>query len=112
MYIVIPGYFLSLGLSLFVPKIYTAIAFDSGGVASGPMASTFILPFAVGACYQISGSNAILSDGFGIVAMIAMTPLITIQSLGFKAIIEKRMREKARMKKILDADDEQIINFM
>lgn len=112
MYIVIPGYFLSLGLSLFVPKIYTAIAFDSGGVASGPMASTFILPFAVGACYQISGSNAILSDGFGIVAMIAMTPLITIQLLGFKAIVENKVKETIAMRRILSEDDKQIIDFM
>jgi hypothetical protein len=112
MYIVIPGYFLSLGLSLFVPKIYTAIAFDSGGVASGPMASTFILPFAVGACYQIWGESAILRDGFGIVAMIAMTPLITIQLLGFKAIVENKVKETIAMRRILSEDDKQIIDFM
>ena len=112
MYIVIPGYFLSLGLSLFVPKIYTAIAFDSGGVASGPMASTFILPFAVGACYQIWGESAILRDGFGIVSMIAMTPLITIQLLGFKAIVENKVKETIAMRRILSEDDKQIIDFM
>lgn len=113
MYVAIPGYFLSLGLSLFVPKIYTAIAFDSGGVASGPMASTFILPFAIGACYAITGnSDSILSLGFGIVAMIAMTPLITIQLLGFKAIVENKVKESIAMKRILGEDDEQIIDFM
>ena len=112
MYIVIPGYFLSLGLSLFVPRIYTAIAFDSGGVASGPMASTFILPFAIGACYQLLGENAILSNGFGIVAMIAMTPLITIQLLGFKAIVGNKVKETIAMRRILSEDDEQIIDFM
>lgn len=112
MYIIIPGYFISLGLSLFVPRIYTAIAFDSGGVASGPMASTFILPFAIGACYKLLGESAILRGGFGIVAIIAMTPLITIQLLGFKAIVGNHVKEKIAMRRILSEDDEQIIDFM
>ena len=112
MYIIIPGYFISLALSLFVPKIYTAIAFDSGGVASGPMSSTFILPFAIGACLTVQGEAAILRDGFGVVAFIAMTPLITIQLLGFKAIVENKVKEKIAMKRILDEDDEQIIEFI
>lgn len=112
LYFIIPGYFISLGLSFFVPKIYTAIAFDSGGVASGPLTSTFILPFAIGACVQLHGEAAVIRDAFGVVAMVAMTPLITIQLLGFKDIISKRVREKNRLRKIIDADDEQIINFM
>lgn len=113
LYYIIPGYFISLGLSFFVPKIYTAIAFDSGGVASGPLTSSFILPFAVGACIAIYGSpDKVLDDAFGIVAMVAMTPLITIQLLGFKAVFVKRVKEKTRLKKIIGADDEQIINFM
>ncbi len=113
LYYLIPGYFLSLGLSFFVPKIYTAIAFDSGGVASGPLTSTFILPFVIGVCFTFTGnSSAILTDAFGLVAMVAMTPLITIQSLGFKAVVTKRMKEKIAMKRILGADDEQIISFM
>ncbi len=111
MYIIIPGYFISLALSLFVPRIYTAIAFDSGGVASGPMSSTFILPFAIGACC-FAEPTLILSHAFGIVALIAMTPLITIQLLGFKAIVENKIREKIAMKRILSDDDEQIINFI
>ena len=111
MYIVIPGYFISLGLTMFVPRIYTAIAFDSGGVASGPMSSTFILPFAIGAC-SIVQPTGILSHAFGIVALIAMTPLITIQLLGFKAIVQNKVKETIAMKRILDDDDEQIINFM
>ena len=111
-YYIIPGYIISLGLSFFVPKIYTAIAFDSGGVASGPLTSSFILPFAIGACLVLQGESKVMLDAFGIVAMVAMTPLITIQLLGFRAIMAKNVREKARMKKILDADDEQIINFM
>jgi hypothetical protein len=81
-YYVIPGYFLSLALSLFVPPVYTAIAFDSGGVASGPMTSGFILPFATGVCVCLQGEAAVLRDAFGVVAVVAMTPLITIQILG------------------------------
>ena len=112
LYYVIPGYFISLGLSFFVPKLYTAIAFDSGGVASGPLTSTFILPFVIGICFVLQGESAILLDAFGLVAMVAMTPLITIQALGFKAIASKHLRERSAMKRILDEDDEQIIRFM
>ncbi len=111
-YYIIPGYFISLALSLFVPPVYTAIAFDSGGVASGPMTSGFILPFAIGVCVSLQGENAVLRDGFGVVALVAMAPLITIQLLGFKAIVSNKIKEKRAMKRILKADDEQIINFM
>lgn len=83
------GYAISLIISFFVPNIYTGIAFDSGGVASGPMTSTFLLPFAMGACEAVGGN--IMTDAFGIVAMIAMTPLITIQTLG---LFERRRRAK------------------
>ena len=112
MYYLIPGYFISLGLSFFVPGIYSAIAFDSGGVASGPLTSTFILPFAIGACTALQGVESVMSDAFGMVAMVAMTPLITIQTLGFKAVTSRRVREKLAMKRILEKDDEQIISFM
>ena len=111
-YYIIPGYFISLALSLFVPPVYTAIAFDSGGVASGPMTSGFILPFAVGACVALQGGEAVLRDAFGVVALVAMIPLITIQLLGFKGIIDTHVQERKAMKRILDADDQQIINFM
>ena len=111
-YYIIPGYFISLALSLFVPPVYTAIAFDSGGVASGPMTSGFILPFAIGACVGLQGEAAVLRDAFGVVALVAMIPLITIQLLGFNGIIAERRAEKRAMKRILDADDQQIINFM
>lgn len=77
---ILPGYFIALCLSCFVPKIFTAIAFDSGGVASGPMTATFLLPFAMGACQAVGGN--IVQDAFGVVAMVAMTPLITIQVMG------------------------------
>jgi hypothetical protein len=69
-----------LVLTFFVPKLFTAIAFDSGGVASGPMTATFLLPFAMGACEALGGN--IITDAFGIVSMVAMTPLITIQIMG------------------------------
>jgi hypothetical protein len=80
MYFIVPGYGIALLLTLFVPKIFTAIAFDSGGVASGPMTATFLLPLAQGACLAVGGN--IVTDAFGVVAMVAMTPLITIQILG------------------------------
>lgn len=112
-YYLIPGYFVSLGLSFFVPKLYTAIAFDSGGVASGPLTSSFILPLSIGACTVIHGGDgSILSYAFGIVAMVAMTPLITIQILGFKAIVSRFFRNRNMMRRIQDADDEQIIDFV
>ena len=111
-YYVIPGYFISLALSLFVPPVYTAIAFDSGGVASGPMTSGFILPFALGVCVSLQGPEAVLRDGFGVVSLVAMAPLITIQLLGFRALVSEMIAERRAMKRILDADDQQIINFM
>ncbi|MBQ8398200.1 MAG: DUF1538 domain-containing protein [Clostridia bacterium] len=80
MWFLIPGYAIALILTFFVPPIFTAIAFDSGGVASGPMTATFLLPFAMGACSAVGGN--IITDAFGIVAMVAMTPLIAIQILG------------------------------
>ena len=113
LYYLIPGYAISLGLSFFVPKMYTAIAFDSGGVASGPLTSTFILPFAIGACMMIDPTgNQVLTNGFGIVAMVAMTPLITIQLLGFRSVITKMIKEKIAMRRILIEDDDTIIEFM
>jgi len=111
-YYIIPGYFISLALSLFVPPVYTAIAFDSGGVASGPMTSGFILPFVTGICVCLQGEAAVLRDAFGVVALVAMTPLITIQLLGFRALMTERVKERRAMQRILDADDQQIINFM
>lgn len=80
LWFLVPGYLIALVLTFFVPKVFTAIAFDSGGVASGPMTATFLLPFAMGACEAIGGN--IITDAFGIVSMVAMTPLITIQGMG------------------------------
>ena len=111
LFYLIPGYLISLGLSFFVPKIYTGIAFDSGGVASGPLTSSFILPLVIGACGSVWGNDSIYSLAYGVVAMVAMTPLITIQALGFKAVMSAKVRQQIIMKRILSADDEQIIYF-
>lgn len=90
----IVGYVISLVITFFVPPIYTGIAFDSGGVASGPMTTTFMLPFAVGACEAYGGN--IMTDAFGLVAMVAMTPLITIQVMGLWSNVKRqRMIKKA-----------------
>ncbi len=91
----IPGYAIAIALTFFVPRIYTAIAFDSGGVASGPMTATFLLPLAMGACEALGGD--ILTDAFGLVAMVAMTPLITIQLLGliYKSRLSPQKQENA-----------------
>jgi NADH:ubiquinone oxidoreductase subunit 3 (subunit A) len=81
MWFVIPGYAIALILTFFVPDIYTAIAFDSGGVASGPMTATFMLQFLIGVCSAAGGN--VLTDAFGLVATVAMMPLISIQIIGF-----------------------------
>ena len=88
LWFLIPGYAIALGISFFVPKIYTAIAFDSGGVASGPMTAAFLLPMAQGACSVLGGN--IVTDAFGVVAMVAMTPLITIQVMGLASRIRAK----------------------
>ena len=95
LWFLVPGYALALILTLFVPKIFTAIAFDSGGVASGPMTATFLLPFAQGACEAVGGN--VVTDAFGVVAMVAMTPLITIQILGVVYQYQERKKDKEEM---------------
>lgn len=77
----LPGYMISVSLMFFVPKLFVGIAFDSGGVASGPMTATFILAFTQGAAGAVKGAD-VLADGFGMIAMVAMTPLIALQVLG------------------------------
>ena len=88
MWVVIPGYAIALVLSFFVPDIFSSIAFDSGGVASGPMTATFLLPFAVGACTAVGGN--VVEDAFGLVALVAMTPLIAIQVMGLSYRLKQR----------------------
>ena len=79
-WILIPGYLIALVLSRLVPPLFVGIAFDSGGVASGPMTTTFLLPLSLGACEALGG-NA-MTDAFGVVALVALTPLIAIQIMG------------------------------
>ncbi len=88
MWIIVPGYLIALALTLVVPPTFTAIAFDSGGVASGPLTATFMLPFAMGACQALGGN--IMLDAFGLVAMVAMMPLITVQIMGLIYVIKTR----------------------
>ncbi len=104
----IAGYAVSLVISFFVPPIYTAIAFDSGGVASGPMATTFILPFAVGSCEMLGGN--VMTDAFGVVAMIALAPLITIQVLGLGSKVQHKIKMK-RVYEELQSIKDDIIYF-
>ena len=103
MWFLIPGYAISLLISFFVPPLYTGVAFDSGGVASGPMTTTFLLPFAVGACEAVGGN--LLTDAFGIVAMVAMTPLITIQVIGLYAQMKHRAQRRRRADQLSRIDD-------
>lgn len=102
-WLLIPGYAISLGLTFLVPNIFTGIAFDSGGVASGPMTATFLLPFAQGACHALGGS--MMTDAFGIVAMVAMTPLVTIQVMGLSSVVRHKLarrRLRSRMERVED----------
>ena len=92
LWFIVPGYVLALAMAFFVPQTFTAIAFDSGGVASGPLTATFMLPFAMGACNAMGGN--IMTDAFGIVAMVAMMPLITVQAMGVVYVIKSRRQAK------------------
>lgn len=96
MYILVPGYLVALILTFFTPPMFTGIAFDSGGVASGAMVSSFVLPMAVGATYTLSGGNTalIMTQAFGCVAFVALTPLISIQILGI--VYERKTRRIKR----------------
>lgn len=108
LYFLIPEYAISILLSFVVPSIYTGIAFDSGGVASGPMTATFLLPLATGACNSLGGN--ILTEAFGIVAMVAMTPLITIQILGLINTMQVYKTNKLALNKLCE-DNLDVIYF-
>jgi hypothetical protein len=137
----VPGYVIALALTFVVPKIYTSIAFDSGGVASGPMASTFVMPFAIGFTYAAGYANAkaagmdmtygsgaasdvfassatqsymsnyVFQNAFGCVSMIAMMPLIVIQLMGLYAEIKRAIILKKVQEKFIEPDDLQVIHF-
>ena len=111
LYIIIPGYILCFILAFFVPKIYTAIAFDAGGVASGPLTSSFILPIAIGVCSNLNGSESILNYGFGVVSLVALSPLLSIEILGALSVFKEKRRIKKAVKQVLLEDDKKIIRF-
>ena len=105
-YIIIPGYIISLVLSKLVPPIFVGIAFDSGGVASGPMTSTFLLPLCIGVCESLGGN--IMTDAFGVVALVALTPLIAIQVMGlvYKFKVNKAKKNITSVSEIPVESDE------
>ena len=109
-FIIIPGYIIALAMSLFVPKIFVGIAFDSGGVASGPMTSTFLLPLSIGTCQALGGN--LMTDAFGVVALVALTPLIAIQIMGlvykFKA---DKLKKASVLHAGLTADSDEIVDL-
>ena len=94
---------LALAMAFFVPQTFTAIAFDSGGVASGPLTATFMLPFAMGACTAMGGN--IMTDAFGIVALVAMMPLITVQAMGVVYVIKSRRQAKTVAQSVYAEND-------
>ena len=109
-WIVVPGYITALVLSLFVPRIFVGIAFDSGGVASGPMTSTFLIPLSIGACEAIGGN--VMTDAFGVVALVALTPLIAVQIMGVQYAIKLRKQTKIiKPESLLPVDCDIIVEF-
>ncbi len=109
-YIIIPGYIIALVLSRLVPRIFVGIAFDSGGVASGPMTTTFLLPLSIGVCQAVGGN--IMSDAFGVVALVALTPLITIQIMGLLYQFKTRKKsDTAPYVEVVHKDADEIIEF-
>ncbi len=103
LWFLIPGYAISLGLTFFVPQLFTGVAFDAGGVASGPMTATFLLPFAMGACEAVGGN--LMTDAFGLVALVAMTPLVAIQLLGLAGRVKKRLADDALRAEMARVED-------
>lgn len=109
-WILIPGYVAALVLSRVVPKLFVGIAFDSGGVASGPMTSTFLLPLSLGAC-EVLGGN-IMTDAFGVVAMVALTPLIAVQIMGLAYQLKlNRLEKQMQRAVVIPADSDVIVEF-
>ncbi len=108
-WIVIPGYIIALVMSCFVPKIFVGIAFDSGGVASGPMTSTFLLPLSIGVCQALGGD--LMTDAFGVVALVALTPLIAIQSMGLVYKFKASKQQATVLYAGITADSDDIIDL-
>ena len=111
LWFLVPGYVVALALGFFVPKMFTAIAFDSGGVASGPMTATFMLPMAMGAAEAVGGN--VMTDAFGLVAMVAMTPLITVQIMGaiYKAKAHKDSLRREAVAEAVEAAGDDVIEL-
>ncbi|MFA5442375.1 MAG: DUF1538 domain-containing protein [Bacilli bacterium] len=114
LWFVIGGYFVALVLAFFVPKFYSAMAFDAGRITSGPMNSSFVLPFAIGAAitfYQSSGQD-IMTYAFGVNALVTMMPIITIQALGLYVTIKEQRRIKLARVRFFEENDDQIIHLI
>ena len=114
MYYIIPGYFISIILMFAVPDLYSAIAFDSGGTASGPMAVSFVLPLIVGIYSARTGSDQGLDfyqTSFGVVALIALTPIIAIQTLGLVSKFKSVYALRVMRQQLSDARNNEIIHF-
>lgn len=109
MWIIVPGYMLALVLSRIVPKIFVGIAFDSGGVASGPMTSTFLLPLSIGTCEALDGN--LMTDAFGVVALVALTPLIAIQLMGLIYQIKVQKMQKTADRPAAEDGGDDIVEF-
>lgn len=107
LYLIIPLYLFIFLLSWIIPDIYTAIAFDAGQVASGLMASSFVLPFVLGVASQIEND----SSGFGVIGMIAVMPVVMVEFMGLYAVIRTNLLYKKARKRILSEDDLQVIHF-
>lgn len=105
-WIIIPGYVVALVFTRLVPKMFVGIAFDSGGVASGPMTTTFLIPLSIGACEAVGGN--VMTDAFGVVALVALTPLIAIQIMGLQYQYKLRKAEKITLQEtvFLDTEDD------
>lgn len=110
LYFLIPGYILAMVLMIFTPNIYTYIAFDSGSVSAGPIASTFILPFALGFCHALD--HDVYSYAFGVVGIVSLMPLIVIQMLGVYAVVKRNLIYSKARKRFIEPDDDQIIHFV
>ncbi|MFO7997031.1 MAG: DUF1538 domain-containing protein [Dehalococcoidia bacterium] len=93
LWIIIPGYLLAIGMLWLSDKRVIAIAFDAGGVATGPMVVTFVLAIAVGIASAIEGRDPIV-DGFGLIALVALAPILTIMVFGLILRIKLRRKEE------------------
>ncbi|MGI5971658.1 MAG: DUF1538 domain-containing protein [Oscillospiraceae bacterium] len=95
----LPGYIICISMMFFTPKLFVGIAFDAGGVATGPVTATFILAFIQGAANAFEGAD-VMAEGFGMIAMVAMMPIITLEALGLIFAV------KSRIKGVEDGDDQ------